>query len=93
MSLFRLLLRRSVVVIPSLTDDCSASWVADQMRDDDDEGDEEEPPYSVRRLRQVYLDRVRASAGSSAPRRITPLAASVTPSLPYIPEVDEVLSV
>ncbi|KAK6741535.1 hypothetical protein RB195_009412 [Necator americanus] len=53
--------------------------------------DDYEPPFSVRRLRQAYLDRVRGSVGPGLPppRRITPLAASITPSLPYIPEDDD----
>ncbi|EPB76227.1 hypothetical protein ANCCEY_04705 [Ancylostoma ceylanicum] len=57
------------------------------MEDDDDY----EPPFSVRRLRQAYLDRVRGSnsTGLPPPRRITPLAASVTPSLPFIPEDED----
>ncbi|XGW16459.1 hypothetical protein V3C99_001709 [Haemonchus contortus] len=59
------------------------------MRDDDVDNDDDEPPYSVRRLRQAYLDKIRASSSGLPPRRITPLAASITPSLPYIPEVDE----
>ncbi|VDL78676.1 unnamed protein product [Nippostrongylus brasiliensis] len=57
----------------------------------DDDDDCVELSYSVRLLRQVYLDRVRASSVGHppSPRRITPLAASVTPSLPFIPEDDD----
>lgn len=46
--------------------------------------DDEEPPYSVRRLRQAYLERVREA---SRPRR--GFGYRATPSLPYIPEIEE----
>ena len=48
--------------------------------------DDEEPPYSVRRLRQAYLERVRES---NRPRRGF-FGSQATPSLPYIPEIEEV---
>ncbi|KAK5968649.1 hypothetical protein GCK32_016452 [Trichostrongylus colubriformis] len=73
-------------------DECSATARRPSfpMRDDDGGKDDDEPPYSVRRLRQAYLERVRASTNGRGPtRRITPLAASGTPSLPHIPEDDE----